>query len=297
MFKEEIENFSYLMLVENGLSDNTISSYKRDLQKYIAFLERTGLREWNQVQTADILLFLQELKENHYAARSTSRMISSLRKFHIFLESQKVINHNPMISIKVPKQGKKLPKSLSLEEVQAILEAPDISSILGLRDKAILELMYATGLRVSELIHLKLSDIHLELGFIKTIGKGNKERIIPLGEEAGLWVERYLHYSRPQLVDDKKENNFLFLNHRGGAFTRQGIWKNLNAIVLKANITKSVSPHMLRHSFATHILENGADLRIVQELLGHSDISTTQIYTHISTKRMIDVYKKTHPRA
>ena len=201
-----------------------------------------------------------------------------------------------MQHIKRPKKGVQLPKTLTLEEIETLIQTPDTTTALGLRDRAVLEVMYASGLRVSELTHLKLDDLRLELGLIQTIGKGDKERIIPLGDHAIYWIEQYLEKARPELVQDSSVP-YLFLNHRGGGFSRQGIWKNLNQHVLTAGIQKNVTPHMLRHSFATHLLENGADLRIVQELLGHADISTTQIYTHVSKQRMSEVYQQYFPRA
>ncbi len=204
---------------------------------------------------------------------------------------------DPMQHIDTPKKAQKLPKTLSIKEVEQLIETPDVTKTLGLRDRAILEVMYATGLRVSELIELKLADLHLDLGLIQTIGKGDKERIIPLGDLAIEWIRRYMEEARPKLLRSGENETHLFLNHHGHKFTRQGIWKNLKQTVFDAGIKKEVTPHTLRHSFATHLLENGADLRVVQELLGHADISTTQIYTHITKKRMADVYQKYFPRA
>lgn len=201
--------------------------------------------------------------------------------------------------VDTPKKTQRLPKTLSVAEVEKIIEMPDTTTSLGIRDRAILEVMYATGLRVTELISLKLDDLHLSLGLIQTVGKGDKERIIPLGDLAINWINEYLEKSRPELVyrSGNRDNPYLFLNYKGRQFSRQGIWKNLKIYVVQAGIQKDVTPHTLRHSFATHLLENGADLRVVQELLGHADISTTQIYTHITKQRMADVYKKYFPRA
>jgi len=202
-----------------------------------------------------------------------------------------------MQHIDTPKKVQKLPDTLSLKEVERLIDTPDTRKILGIRDRAILEVMYATGLRVSELIQLQLSDIHLNMALLQTIGKGDKERIVPLGDMAIHWLEVYLSDARPILVSKQPNETALFVNSHGKKLTRQGIWKNLKEIVRAAGIYKTVTPHTLRHSFATHLLENGADLRTVQELLGHADISTTQIYTHITKKRMTDVYKQYFPRA
>jgi integrase/recombinase XerD len=199
--------------------------------------------------------------------------------------------------VETPKKAKQLPTVLSTSEIERLLEVPDVTTHLGMRDRAILEMMYATGMRVSEIANLLLDDLHLSMEFIQTKGKGGKERIIPIGEIAIEWLENYLYDSRPYLEDEKKSNTYVFLNYKGGSLSRQGLWKNIKQIVADAGITKKVSPHTLRHSFATHLLENGANLRIVQELLGHSDISTTQIYTHVSKKRLSEVYDKYHPRA
>ena len=224
-------------------------------------------------------------------------MITSLRRFHQFLRQERITDHDPMQHIDSPKKQQKLPDTLSLGEVEQLLGTPDTKETLGLRDRAILEVMYATGLRVSELINLKLNDVHLEMGLLQTLGKGDKERIVPLGDIAIKWVRRYLADARPYLTRKNPAESHLFVNNHGSGLSRQGIWKNLKAIVQKAGIYKTVTPHTLRHSFATHLLENGADLRTVQELLGHADISSTQIYTHITKKRMTDVYKQYFPRA
>ena len=273
-------NLDYFVdsLAIQGLSQNTVMSYERDLMKFYQFLKEHQIQNWKEVDYSLIILFLQELKQDGYATSSTSRMISCLKKFFKFLQQEQLVETNPVQPLKVPKTSKTLPKALTVDEVTQVLNSCDTSTVLGLRDKAMLELLYATGMRVSELITLKLSDLHLELGFLQTIGKGNKQRIIPIGQAATNWVQHYL-------------------THRGNGFTRQGFWKNLKKMVQEAGVHKEVSPHTLRHSFATHILEAGADLRIVQELLGHSDISTTQIYTHLTNERMKEIYQQAHPRA
>lgn len=294
---EHIQDYLHHLRIEQGLAVNTIKSYQLDLSKYKEFLLSKKKNFFSETTKSDVLLYLEKLNEDGLAPSSTSRMMSCLRRFYQYLQQENVIKTNPMENIQLPKKKQSLPKSLTISEVDRILSAPDHHTVLGLRDRAILEVLYATGLRVSELVDLTLGEVHLELGFLQTIGKGNKERIVPLGEEAAYWIEEYLQTSRPALSKGRKTTPHLFLNFHGQGFTRQGIWKNLKKIVQKAQINKNVSPHMLRHSFATHILENGADLRIVQELLGHADISTTQIYTHISKERMVESYKKHHPRA
>lgn len=292
-----LQDYLHYLRIEQGLATNTIQSYQLDLRKYKDFLIDQGVTSFTQINKGDILTYLERMDESGLASSSISRMMSCLRRFHQYLIQENLIKINPMENIQLPKKKQSLPKSLTVQEVDRLIATPDTNTILGLRDRAIIEVLYATGLRVSELVNLTLSEMHLELGFLQTIGKGNKERIVPLGEEAVYWVEEYLETSRPSLSKGRKASPMLFLNFHGQGFTRQGIWKNLKKIVLEAQINKNVSPHVLRHSFATHILENGADLRIVQELLGHADISTTQIYTHISKERMVESYKRHHPRA
>ncbi len=295
--KEDLEEYIRYLQIERGLADNTIESYKRDLNQYLVYLEKNELRDWEKIDRYTILSFMQELKEMKKSSATVIRMVSSLRKFHQYLKQEQRSSVDPMLHIDTPKKAHHLPKVLSMTEVEKLIETPNTNEILGLRDRAILEVMYATGLRVTELTELKMDDLHLSLGLIQTIGKGDKERIIPIGDLAIKWIENYLKYSRNKLEKPSKRSPYLFLNHHGRKLTRQGIWKNLGVLVKKAGIEKEVTPHTLRHSFATHLLENGADLRVVQELLGHSDISTTQIYTHITKQRMAKVYKTYHPRA
>lgn len=292
-----IKEYIHYLKIERGLSDNTIVSYQRDLDQYLTFLKNNEISQWGQIDRYLILNFMKDLNDKNKSAATVTRMITSLRKYHQFLRQERYTDNDPMQHIETPKKAKKLPKTLSVKEIELILETPDTTDKFGLRDRAILELMYATGLRVTELINLKLTDVHLSLGLIQTIGKGDKERIIPIGDHAIKWVTTYLERSRQLLIRPNKRDDHLFLNHHGQGFSRQGIWKNLVAHVKKAGIEKEVTPHTLRHSFATHLLENGADLRVVQELLGHADISTTQIYTHITKQRMADVYKDHFPRA
>lgn len=295
--EEQIVDYLHYLLIERGLSKNTRESYRRDLHQYLAYLQKEQVNSWQEVDRFMILSFLQSLQKAGKSSATLDRMISSLRRFHQFLRQERYTEHDPMQHIETPKKQQRLPDTLSLAEVERLIETPDTKDLLGLRDRAILEVMYATGLRVSELIGLKLKDLHLSIGLLQTLGKGDKERIVPLGDYAITWVQRYLEEARPQLTAKHPEEEHLFVNHHGTGLSRQGIWKNLKQIVRQAGIHKTVTPHTLRHSFATHLLENGADLRTVQELLGHADISTTQIYTHITKKRMTDVYKEYFPRA
>lgn len=295
---EDIKEYLHYLQIERGLSLNTRKSYERDLTKYVNFLkEQVKVEKWEQVDRFVVMEFLQKLHEEKSSSASVIRMISTLRGYHQFLRQERKTEHDPMQHIDSPKKAQKLPDTLSVEEVTLLIETPDISTPLGIRNRTILEVMYATGLRVTELIELKMRDLHLSIGLLQTIGKGEKERIIPLGDHAIYWIEKYLEEGRPNLVKPSADIPQLFVNHHGRSLSRQGIWKNLKQIVQEAGIQKNITPHTLRHSFATHLLENGADLRIVQELLGHADISTTQIYTHITKKRMADVYKKHFPRA
>lgn len=293
---EEINDYLHYLTIERGLSLNTRKSYERDLIQYLHYLEDEQITSWQDVDRYVVINYLEKMHDEKKAPATVTRMITSLRRFHQFLRQERLTDHDPMQHIDTPKKVQKLPSTLSLTEVERLIETPDTTQNLGIRDRAILEVMYATGMRVSELVGLKLSDLHLSLGLVQTLGKGDKERIIPLGDYAIQWLERYLDEARPLLVANPSETH-VFVNHHGTGLSRQGIWKNLKQLVREAGINKEVTPHTLRHSFATHLLENGADLRTVQELLGHADISTTQIYTHITKKRMTDVYKQHFPRA
>lgn len=296
--REPLDEYLVHLKIERDLAENSIISYQRDIEKYIQYLESENILNWNVIDRYDIVLFLQKLKEEGISNNSIIRMTSSLRQFHQYLRQEKKTDQDPMQYVETPKKAEVLPKVLSINEVDKLLQTPDTDKPIGLRDRALLEVMYATGLRISELVQLEMSELHLSMGFIQTIGKGNKERILPVGGEAINWLNEYLLDSRPIFVKRAvEESPYVFLNARGGGLSRQGVWKNLKKTVQIAGIKQNVSPHMLRHSFATHLLENGADLRIVQELLGHSDISTTQIYTHITKTRMKDIYDQYHPRA
>lgn len=291
-----IERFIHYLAVERGLSQNTLESYQRDLIGYTNFLIKGGLRDVNQTRRTSVIAYLAELQNNGRATSTISRNLASIRAFYVFLLRDGLIDGDPTVNLESPKIEKRLPHVLSVQDVEALLDAPDLRESAGLRDKAMLELLYATGIRVSELVSLNTDDINLNMGFLKCYGKGAKERIIPLGSIALKFLQDYAERSRRQLLRSKEETS-LFLNHHGQRLTRQGFWKIIKKYAKQANIKKDITPHTLRHSFATHLLENGADLRSVQEMLGHADISTTQIYTHITKSRLKEVYAKTHPRA
>lgn len=295
MLPSEMADYLRVIRVERGLSANTITAYRQDLTTFSKFLDKQK-RDLGSVDHLLVLRFLNQLRTAGRANTSIARMVTTLRKCFAYLKKEGVVAHDPMQTIKPPKKAQHLPAVLTINEVDDLLAVPDVEKPLGIRNKAMLELMYATGLRVSELVHLKLTDLHLDLAMLQTIGKGDKERIIPMGEVAIDWLKTYLRDSRPKLLKGQ-QSEAVFLNDHGRPISRQGVWLLIKNLVKAAGIQKDVSPHTLRHSFATHILENGADLRIVQELLGHSDISTTQIYTHISKKRLTEVYDQFHPRA
>lgn len=295
--KNQIEDFLHFITVEKGLAQNTINSYKRDLNNYVYYISNVEqIRTFNDVTRLVIMNYLFSLKEQGKATTTIARTIASIRAFHQFLLRERVTTTDPSLHIETPKKEFKLPTVLSSEEVDALLSAPKANTAFDSRDKAMLELLYATGMRVSELCSLKLQDVHLNMGFVQCIGKGNKERIIPIGKLATQALSHYINYARPILMK-KKKHDFLFVNHHGECLSRQGFWKILKKLTQEANIQKKLTPHTLRHSFATHLLENGADLRAVQEMLGHADISTTQIYTHVTKTRLKDVYANFHPRA
>lgn len=297
-FTDPIADYIHFIRVERQLSDNTLQSYKRDLDSYARHLQiEQELVTFNEVTRQHILLYLESLRAQGKSTRTVSRQISSIRSFHQFLLREKVTENDPTVHLEMPKQEKKLPKVLSVEEIDTLISAPNIEKPQGVRDVAMLELLYGSGMRISELIALDLEDIHITMGFVRVFGKGGKERIIPLGNGALTACASYLSSARSQLQGSYPKTEALFINQRGKRLTRQGCWKLLKEHAAVANIQKELTPHVLRHSFATHLIENGADLRAVQELLGHVDISTTQIYTHISKTRLSEVYKQFHPRA
>ena len=296
--ENQIKDFIHYLVVEKGLAQNTIVSYERDLKKYYQYLFKVEqISSFNKVNRVHIVHFLGYLKEQGKSSKTNARHIASIRSFHQFLLREKVTESDPSIHIETPQLERTLPKVLTPQEVEVLLDTPKLNSPFGVRDKAMLELLYATGIRVSELIGLNLEAVHLTMGFIRCIGKGNKERIVPLGRHATEAITKYLEEGRGQLVNKKTRTDVLFLNHHGNRLSRQGFWKIIKKLAKEANIAKDLTPHTLRHSFATHLLENGADLRAVQEMLGHADISTTQIYTHVTKARLKDVYNMYHPRA
>lgn len=294
---DHLEDFLKYLQTERGLATNTIESYRRDLKEYTNYLITVEqLQAFDAVRRFHVINYLSFMKEQGKAPATISRNVSSIRALHQYLLREKKTNQDPTVHIHPPKSQRKLPKVLSQAEVESLLNAPKLDNEFGIRDKAMLELLYATGIRVSELIALNVPDVHLTLGFVRCAGKGKKERIIPLGRMAAASLAQYLENARGRLLK-KHENDALFVNHHGRRLTRQGFWKILKKLTMEANINEELTPHTLRHSFATHLLENGADLQAVQEMLGHADISTTQIYTHVSKARLTDIYKTYHPRA
>lgn len=291
-----LDNFLNYLIVEKGLSKNTIESYSRDLQKFTDFLEHHDITGVAHVKNVTIMSFLVKLRSQGLSSKTTGRNLSAIRMFFRFLFREKVIESDPTMNIESPKVGSHLPSVLSIAEVDSFLAQPDTKTLRGKRDKAMLELLYATGVRVSELTTLNVNNVNLEVGYIIAFGKGAKERIIPLGYTAQQWIKEYLLTVRPHNAKGRV-SPFLFLNPSGEKLTRQGFWKIIKRYALKAGIRKKISPHTLRHSFATHLLERGADLRSVQIMLGHVDISTTQIYTHITQERLKKIHQQYHPRA
>ena len=293
--KDQVADYLRFGQVERGLSQNTIAAYQQDLTEFLDFLAEEDLTAWPS-QALEIDAFLAKERDLGKATSSISRLVSTLRRFYQWLVRQGLIQIDPMSQIDAPKREKKMPLALSQEEVTRLLDQPDVEKSLGLRDRALLELLYATGMRVSEIINLTLGDIHPDLALIRVLGKGSKERLIPVTDYALSWIDKYLPVRSKLLLKAGKDSDYFFLNSRGGQLTRQAVWQMIKKYCQKAGIDKDVTPHTLRHTFATQLLENGADLRVVQEILGHTDISTTQIYTNLTQKHIRDVYQKTHPR-
>lgn len=295
-FNDAIADFTHYLTVEQGLAVNSVTSYAQELRALAAYLQTQRVASFLTVDRSQLMAYLAALTQQGKSRNSVIHAVSALRKFYRYLVQTHQLAANPMANVAAPKRAEHLPAVLTVAEVDRLLATPDTANKYGLRDRAMLEVLYATGLRVSELVHLKLGDLHLEMGLLQTLGKGDKERIVPIGDVASDWVQQYLKTSRPLLLK-QRTSPYLFLNAHGVGLTRQAIWQKIKHYVALADIHKDVTPHTLRHSFATHILENGADLRVVQELLGHADITTTQIYTHISKKRLAAVYDQYHPRA
>jgi integrase/recombinase XerD len=294
--KEIIDQFIFFMQVERGVSDNTIDSYRRDLDKFMEYLKRINKSEkLESVSREDIIEFLMFLKDNEMATSTIARNLAALKTFWKFMVSEQIVRDNAAAVVETPKTWKFIPDVLNRTEVEMLLEKPPGNTSSGIRDKAILELMYASGLRVSEVSDLKKTSVNIDVGFVKCSGKGGKERIIPVGNAAKKAIEHYLTKVRKK-VAAKKGDNHLFLSRLGRRISRQSLWKMIKKYADLCGIKKHISPHTLRHSFATHLLEGGADLRGVQEMLGHADISTTQIYTHINKEKLKGIHEKYHPR-
>jgi integrase/recombinase XerD len=293
--KELIDIFLSYLSVERGLARNTIIAYKEDLEHYIDFLTELHIDTFSKTTKNEIFNFMLNQKNKGISANSVARRLAAIKVFYRFLVRERLLKSDPTSLIDSPKLWKKIPQTLSLNEVDALLSQPNLRDPQGIRDKAILETFYATGMRVSEAVNLKIDNLNFEIGFLRCIGKGNKERIIPLGKKAISSLKRYLETARKQVLKQKK-SEFVFLNRSGKRISRQSLWKIIKRYAKEARIKKPIRPHILRHSFATHLLERGADLRSVQEMLGHSDISTTQIYTHISKDRLKTIHRMFHPR-
>lgn len=294
--KEFIEEFLNYLSVEKGLSKNTISSYRTDLIHFAAHLESSGIRGIEKVRKQDITAYLLYLKDKGISSNSISRALVAIKMFYRFLVQEHLVKDDIAGVMDSPKLIRPLPNVLGMGEVDKLLSAPDLRDWIGIRDKAALELMYASGMRVSELVDLTMDGLNLDVGFIKCRGKGNKERIVPIGKSAKEAIARYAEKVRPRL-SRKGADPHLFLSRLGKKISRQSFWKMIKANARRARIKAEITPHTLRHSFATHLLERGADLRVVQEMLGHSDISTTQVYTHINKERLKSIHRQFHPRA
>lgn len=291
-----LDEFIYHLAVERGLAKNTIASYRADLTGYILYCRNHGINELHEAGRDTVMSYLFQLQLDGRSPATISRRLAAVRTFYRYVIREGFIQEDPSAELESPKLAQKLPRVLSIEEVDHLLGQPLISKPSGLRDKAMLEVLYATGIRVSELVSLDLMNIHLDSGFIRCFGKGSKERIVPLGDVAARFIKEYLERGR-SILKKSGDTPALFLNQHGRRLTRQGFWKIIKKYALKANIKTAITPHTLRHSFATHLLENGADIRSVQEMLGHADISTTQIYTHLTKSKIREIYDRSHPRA
>lgn len=290
-----VDEYLNFLAVEKGVSLNTLEAYSRDLVRYVEFEQDAGIKTIKDITSDDVITYLGSLRKGGLTANSVNRGLAALRGFYKYLIRENIVVENPVANIELARVWMRLPDTLSMEEMNLLLRQPDTNTFSGIRDKAMLELMYATGIRVSELISLTINSINWQVGYLITIGKGKKERIVPIGKTAIDSLDRYVKDIRQKFLK-KTATNILFLNRYGRGLTRQGFWKIVRKYVNKAGLQKKVHPHTFRHSFATHLLEGGADLRSVQVMLGHADISTTQIYTHITGERLKKIHKKYHPR-
>ncbi|MBU0599840.1 site-specific tyrosine recombinase XerD [bacterium] len=295
--KKHLKDYLNYLLVEKGLAKNTIIAYQKDIEQFINSLAQGSEQySFQKIKTTDIINFLLSLKKNNISPSSIVRKLVAVKGLFKFLMMENIATYDPTETIESPKIESKLPKYLTQEEVERLLDQPNVTTLIGIRDKAMLETLYATGVRVSELISIDIRNLNLEVGLVKVLGKGSKERIIPVGKIALKYLTQYLSEPRQILIKNNLCNYLLFVTVAGKTFTRQGFWKITKQYAQKAKLSKNISPHILRHSFATHLLSNNADLSTVQELLGHSDISTTQIYTHINQEKMKEIHRRYHPR-
>ncbi len=292
-----LDEFCSYLVIEKGLSRNTVLSYRSDLIKFLGFLQERQIFDLQTVNKNTFDDFITVLNQGKLTARSQARYLSTLKHFFKFLLLQSVIKSNPTEKLDAPKLGRSLPQVLTYQEIETIFECVDTSNPIGIRDRAMMEILYACGLRVSELINLKRRDLLIDLEVVRVFGKGSKERMVPIGRSAIEWVQNYLKNSRDIIAGRFETQDILFLNARGRKLTRMGVWKILQKYAVLVGLENKMHPHIFRHSFATHLIEGGADIRIVQEMLGHSDISTTQIYTHLTREYLIEVHKLFHPRA
>ncbi len=293
---EELQDrFLHYIVVEKGLSKNTIDAYSHGLNRFIDYLRKRGIQEISDVSKFDVRAFLLTLKKQGLSSKSVVRNLVAIRTFFQFLVREGILEANPIEELESPKIPKTLPEILTLREVEQLLEQPSCKTPMGIRDRTMLEVLYATGMRVSELTQLPINQVNLEAGYVIVFGKGSKERIVPLGSEAMKWIALYLKGSRERLAKGR-ESPCLFVNRMGRGMSRQQFWKSIKAYGRRAGIRKRITPHLLRHSFASHLLERGADLRSVQMMLGHADISTTQIYTHVTGERLKKIHQRYHPR-